>query len=246
MKPYYITTAIDYTNGAAAHRARLREGAGRRHGPLSAAEGDEVFFLTGVDQHGQKVQQSAEKAGRRAAGVRRWHHGQVHRAVGQARTCATTAGRDDRGRQAQARACSAMLQRLHDEGQLYKKTYKGVYYSVRQEQFLTDKERGPDGEFGPEWGEVDELEEENWYFKLSEHVEWLRGYIQSHPDFIFPAFRRDELLNAVESLAATSASPVPRRASSWGIQLPFDREFRELRLVRRAGELHQLRRLSRG
>ncbi len=69
-----------------------------------------------------------------------------------------------------------MLQKLHDLGQLYKKSYKG-FYSVRQEQFLTDKERGPDGAFGEDWGEVVEIEEENWYFKLSEHVDWLRNFI---------------------------------------------------------------------
>ena len=58
-----------------------------------------------------------------------------------------------------------MLQRLYDEGQIYKDN-SPVTTSVRQEQFITDKERGPDGEFGPEWGEVEFREEENYYFKL--------------------------------------------------------------------------------
>jgi len=62
------------------------------------------------------------------------------------------------------------------------------HYSVRQEQFLTDKERREDGTFGEEWGEVIELEEANWYFKLSEHVEWLKAYIRSHPDLHLPSF----------------------------------------------------------
>ena len=93
-----------------------------------------------------------------------------------------------------------MLQKLHDCGQLYKKGHTG-FYSVRQEQFLTDKERGPDGNFGDEWGEVVELEEENWYFRLSDHVEWLKAYIQSHPDFIFPAHRATAVLNALEGEA---------------------------------------------
>ena len=59
-----------------------------------------------------------------------------------------------------------MLQRLYDEKQIYKDKQEG-YYSVRQEQFLTDKERGPDGEFGPEWGEVEYRDEENYYFRLA-------------------------------------------------------------------------------
>src|SRR2546430_17424707 len=65
-----------------------------------------------------------------------------------------------------------ILQRLFDAGQIYKDKQAG-YYSVRQEQFLTDKERGPDGQFGPEWGEIEFREEENYYFRLSQHKEWL-------------------------------------------------------------------------
>lgn len=59
-----------------------------------------------------------------------------------------------------------ILTDLKDKGQLYKKSYKG-FYSVRQEQFLTDKERTRKATSGPEWGEVVELEEENWYFRLN-------------------------------------------------------------------------------
>ena len=50
---------------------------------------------------------------------------------------------------------------------------------MRQEQFLTDKERGPDGEFGPEWGEVEHREEENFYFRLAQHKDWLLDYLRS-------------------------------------------------------------------
>src|SRR5438046_648111 len=61
-----------------------------------------------------------------------------------------------------------ILQRLFDAGQIYKDKQAG-YYSIRQEQFLTDKERGPDGEFGHESGQVEFREEENYYFRLSQH-----------------------------------------------------------------------------
>jgi methionyl-tRNA synthetase len=116
-----------------------------------------------------------------------------------------------------------MLQKLHDCGQLYKQSYKG-FYSVRQEQFLTDKERGPDGKFGEEWGEVSEIEEENWYFKLGEHVEWLRGYIKAHPEFIFPTHRLNDVLNALSEGQDLCISR-PRERLSWGIPLPFDERF---------------------
>ena len=91
-KPFFITTAIDYTNGAPhighAYEKVLADVLARYH----RLKGDEVFFLTGVDQHGQKVQQIGGEAGRRAAGIRRWHHGEIRRAVGEARRRATTAG----------------------------------------------------------------------------------------------------------------------------------------------------------
>ena len=90
------------------------------------------------------------------------------------------------------RCVQKILTDLHDRGQLYKKAYCG-HYSVRQEQFLSDKDRGEDGNFGPEWGEVIELEEENWWFKLSDHVDWLRGAIESGAFGVLPDFRRTEV-----------------------------------------------------
>ncbi len=77
--------------------------------------------------------------------------------------------------------------RTRKQGALYKKSYAG-FYSVRQEQFLTDRDRNEQGEFGPEWGEVMEIEEENWYFKLSDHAEWLRSTVENDDLKIIPDF----------------------------------------------------------
>jgi len=117
-----------------------------------------------------------------------------------------------------------ILQRLRDEKRIYKDKQAG-YYSVRQEQFLTDKERGPDGEFGPEWGEVEFREEENYYFKLSEHKEWLLGYLKNHPDCVAPSFRQTELINAVEKISGDLCISRPKSRLNWGIELPFDKDF---------------------
>src|SRR5207248_6782142 len=92
-----------------------------------------------------------------------------------------------------------ILQRLWDEKQIYKDKQSG-FYSVRQEQFLTDKERGADGEFGPEWGQVEFREEENYYFKLEQHKSWLFGLLKKRPHLIVPPYRHEELRNAVEKL----------------------------------------------
>ncbi len=117
-----------------------------------------------------------------------------------------------------------MLQRLFDEGKIYKDKQVG-FYSVRQEQFLTDKDRNEAGEFGPEWGEVEQREEENYYFKLSEHKEWLLQFLRSHPNFVSPSFRQTELINAVEKLSGDLCISRPKSRLSWGIELPFDRDY---------------------
>ena len=225
-KTFFITTAIDYTNGAPhighayekvltdaiAHHRRLR--------------GESVFFMTGVDQHGQKVQQSAAKQGVEPAEfvaritelfVALWKKLDI-------RYDAWAATVEDLHKH----CVQGMLQRLWDEGKFYKATQSG-YYSVRQEQFLTEKERGPDGEFGPEWGEVVLIEEENYYFKLAEHRQWLLDLIDKRSaagnPLVVPDFRVAELRNAVEKLAGDLCISRPKSRLTWGIELPFDRDF---------------------
>jgi len=216
---YYITTAIDYTNGPPhighAYEKILADVLARYH----RLKGEAVYFLTGVDQHGQKVQQAAEKAGVGPAEyanevTKKFTALWAKLGISYDGWAATT---DPRHRQCVQR----ILQRLHDEGQLHKASYGG-HYSVRQEQFLTDKERGPDGEFGPEWGEVVYIEEENWYFKLARHREWLEGFVESHPGFVAPGFRHTELLNAVRKMAGDLSISRPKERLAWGIELPFD------------------------
>ena len=117
-----------------------------------------------------------------------------------------------------------ILQRLFDEGQIYKDKQSG-YYSVRQEQFLTDKERGPDGQFGPEWGEIEFREEENYYFKLNQYKEWLLSYLENRKDAVIPDFRQKELRNAVERISGDLCISRPKSRLDWGIELPFDKDF---------------------
>jgi methionyl-tRNA synthetase len=222
VKPFFITTAIDYINSAPhighAYEKVLADVIAR----YRRLKGDEVFYLTGVDQHGQKVQQAIEKAGIApqeyadqvtAKFVAVWKKLDVQYDGWAATTDAAH------------KACvQTLLQRLHDEGQLYKATQSG-YYSVRQEQFLTEKERGPDGEFGPEWGEVIFIEEENWWFKLKQHKQWLLDLLKNRPELVIPKFRLAELLNAVEKLDGDLCISRPKSRLAWGIELPFDRDY---------------------
>src|SRR5207245_11294385 len=139
--------------------------------------------LTGVDQHGQKVRQSAAKAGVPPAefvkGITQkfvdlWKKLDVK----YDEWAETTSDRHKD-------VVQGILQRLFDEKQIYKNKQAG-YYSVRQEQFLTDKERGADGQFGPEWGEVEFRAEENYYFKLSQQKDWMRSYLDHRNDAVTP------------------------------------------------------------
>jgi methionyl-tRNA synthetase len=221
-KEFFITTAIDYTNSPPhvghAYEKVLADVIARYH----RLKGEDVFFLTGVDQHGQKVQQSAAKAGVPPAEfvkdttqkfVDLWKKLDVK----YDEWAETTSDRHKK-------VVEGILQRLFDEGQIYKDKQSG-YYSVRQEQFLTDKERGPDGEFGPEWGEIEFREEENYYFRLSQHKEWLLGYLNKRSDAVIPDFRQTELRNAVEKISGDLCISRPKSRLDWGIELPFDKDF---------------------
>jgi methionyl-tRNA synthetase len=221
-KTFYITTAIDYTNSAPhighAYEKVMADVIARYH----RLKGEKVFFLTGVDQHGQKVQQSAAKAGVAPA---EFVKGITQKFVDlwkklDVKYDAWAATIDPLHK----KCVQGILQRLFDEGQIYKDKQAG-YYSVRQEQFLTDKERGPDGEFGEEWGQVEFREEENYYFKLSQHKDWLRSYIDNRPDAVIPDFRQTELRNAVEKLSGDLCISRPKSRLDWGIELPFDKDF---------------------
>jgi methionyl-tRNA synthetase len=118
----------------------------------------------------------------------------------------------------------AILTDLKEKGQLYKKAYNG-FYSVRQEQFLTDRDRDAEGNFGPEWGEVVEIQEENWYFKLSEHTAWLQEFLEKN-DVILPQFRKAELMNALARNGGIDLCiSRPKERLRWGIEFPFDQDY---------------------
>jgi methionyl-tRNA synthetase len=221
-KTFFITTAIYYTNSSPhvghAYEMVLADVIARYH----RLKSEKVFFLTGVDQHGQKVQQSAAKAGIAPAEfvkdiTQKFVDLGKKLDVRYDEWAETTSKRHKK-------VVQGILQRLFEEGEIYKDKQAG-YYSVRQEQFLTDKERGPDGEFGLEWGEIEFREEENYYFKLSQHKDWLLQYLNNRADAVIPDFRQTELRNAVEKISGDLCISRPKSRLDWGIELPFDKDF---------------------
>src|SRR5437667_1937407 len=221
-KTFFITTAIYYTNSSPhvghAYEMVLADVIAR----YRRLKREKVFFLTGVDQHGQKVQETAAKAGIPPAEfvkeiTQRFVDLGKKLDVRYNEWAETTSERHKK-------VVQGILQRLFDEGQIYKDKQAG-YYSVRQEQFLTDKERGQDGEFGKEWGQVEFREEENYYFRLSQYKDWLLAYLNKRADAVIPDFRQIELRNAVERLSGDLCISRPKSRLDWGIELPFDKEF---------------------
>src|SRR5260370_37173353 len=222
-KQFYTTTAIDYVNGQPhlghAYEKIIADVITRARRSL----GQETFFLTGLDEHGQKVQQGALAEGRDPQGscddlAAVW--------VAFAKKLELT--NDDFVRTTQPRhkqVVQAILSRLHAQGHFYKAIYRGLY-STKEETFLTEKDRRLDGTFDASYGEVVQLEEENYYFNLKDHQQWLLDHLEQNPTFVYPESRRNEVVgllknNVLEDLCITR--PIARL--NWGIPVPFDPGF---------------------
>jgi methionyl-tRNA synthetase len=222
-KRFYITTAIDYVNGEPhlghAYEKVVADVIARSRRSL----GHEVFFLTGLDEHGQKVQQAALAQGKTPQA-----YCDELAVIWKSLAAKLELTVSDFVRTTEPRHkdfVQAILAQLHAENHFYKENYQG-YYSTKEETFLTEKDRLPDGSFPPQYGEVTELVEENYYFKLKDQQAWLIAYIEANPGFIQPDYRRNEVLgflknNTLEDLCITR----PANRLNWGIPLPFDSNF---------------------
>lgn len=222
-KQFYITTAIDYVNGQPhlghAYEKVITDVIARARRCL----GEEVFYLTGLDEHGQKVQQAAESTGQDAQTycdglAQDWQSFVEKLGISNNDFVRTTDARHKK-------VVTEVLQQLYDKGEFYQDEYVG-FYSAKQETFLTEKDRNEDGEFDPIYGEVQELREKNYYFKLGQHQQWLIDFIEANPDFVRPDYRRNEVLGFLknETLEDLCISR-PKERLEWGIPLPFDPDY---------------------
>ncbi len=222
-KRFYITTAIDYVNGQPhlghAYEKTVTDVIARARRSF----GQEVFFLTGLDEHGQKVQQAAAAEGKTPQAF-------CDELAESFRSLWQQLGitNDDFIRTTEPRHkefVQAILARLHAAGQFYTQTYEG-WYSTKEETFLTDKDRRPDGTFDPAYGEVIKLSETNYWFRLGAQQQWLIDYIEANLSFIQPDYRRNEVLGFLKSQKLEDlciSRPVARL--NWGIPLPFDQDY---------------------
>lgn len=221
MKNFYITTAIDYANGAPhlghAYEKVLADVMAR----IKRLEGKSVYFLTGLDEHGQKVQQTAEGLGVEPQALCdtmavKFKDMCEKMGISYDQYIRTT----DKHHKEVVRG---ILQKLFDDGLIYKHDYKG-HYSVKEEQFVQEKDK-IDGQWPANFGKVIEISEPNYFFKLSAYKDWLVEYIHEHPDFIFPKFRAKQVLEFLKEDINDLCISRPKERLSWGIPLPFDPEF---------------------
>lgn len=218
---FYLTTPIYYVNDKPhighAYTTVLGDVLSRFH----RAAGDPTFFLTGTDEHGQKVQRAAEKNGMDCKRhcdetVVRFQELWKRLGITNDKFIRTT----DEAHKTMVRK---VLQDLYDRDLIYRAEYTG-WYCVGDERFFTEKDL-VDGKC-PECGrEVNEIIESNYFFRMSHYQEWLIDYIQTHPRFILPAFRANETLGFLKQPLGDLCISRPKSRLAWGIELPFDPDY---------------------
>jgi methionyl-tRNA synthetase len=223
MGTYYLTTAIPYASSLPhvgnSHDAVLADAIAR----YRRLRGDDVFFLTGTDEHGLKIQRKAEEEGispkeladRNTAGLQEtWKLLNISN-DGFIRTTSPE----------HVKAVQGIFSKLYESGDIFKGSYHG-WYCTPDESFYTSSQGlpGPAGHtpFCPDCGrKLERMSEDAYFFRLSKYAPLLMEHIEKHPDFLKPEARLNEMLNnflrpGLQDLCVT------RSSFTWGIPVPFD------------------------
>ncbi len=219
-KKFYITTPIYYVNDRPhighSYTTILADVLARYHRLL----GEPTFFLTGTDEHGQKVAQAAEKAGitpqeQADRTVVRFQELWEKLDITNDDFIRTTEERH-------VRIVQDILQDLYDRGEIYEADYDG-WYDVTSETFVTEREM----EAAPpeQRKHIVRIQETNYFFRMSKYQDWLVDYIQKNPSFIQPDYRRNETLGFLRRKLNDLCISRPKKRMAWGIELPFDKDY---------------------
>ncbi len=218
---FYLTTPIYYVN-ATPHLGHaystIVADAMARYRRLA---GDDVWFLTGTDEHGDKIAQAAAQAGVSPQAY-------ADRISGAFREAWRVLGitNDDYIRTTEPRhtkVVQAILQTLRDAGEIYLGKYGG-HYCFGCERFYTEKEI-VDGKCPDHQTPLTYMEEENYFFRMSKYQRWLIEHVERHPDFIRPERYRNEILGFLRDPLQDLSISRPRTRLEWGIPLPFDDKY---------------------
>ncbi|MEK6815082.1 MAG: methionine--tRNA ligase [Nitrospirota bacterium] len=237
---FYVTTPIYYVNDVPhighAYTTVAADVLARAHGMM----GRDVFFLTGTDEHGQKVQQAAARRG-----VTPQAHCDELVVRFQSLWRRMNISNNDFVRTTEPRhkaAVQNVLQLLHDKGEIYRDTYEG-WYCVPCERFWTEKELVVPGPYEPiplephaapppsifdcpDCGRpVERVTESNYFFRMGKYRDRLIAHIRANPGFIRPEPRRNEILGFLERDLGDLCISRPKSRLAWGIELPFDPSF---------------------
>ena len=216
-KPYYITTAIAYTSGKPhignTYEIVLADSIAR----YKRAQGYDVFFQTGTDEHGQKIEEKAEAAGMSPQAFVDQVAGEIKRIWDLMNTSYDKFIRTtDKDHEAQVQK---IFKKLYDQGDIYKGYYEGLYCTPC-ESFFTESQL-VDGKC-PDCGrEVKPAKEEAYFFRMSKYAPRLIEYINEHPEFIQPVSRKNEMMNNF-LLPGLQDLCVSRTSFTWGIPVTFD------------------------
>ena len=216
-KPYYITTAIAYTSGKPhignTYEIILADAIAR----YKRSQGYDVFFQTGTDEHGQKIELKAEEAGVTPKEFVDNVSGEIKKIWDLMNTSYDKFIRttdEDHEKQVQK-----IFKKLYDQGDIYKGHYEGMYCTPC-ESFFTESQL-VDGKC-PDCGrEVQPAKEEAYFFKMSKYADRLIEHINTHPEFIQPVSRKNEMMNNF-LLPGLQDLCVSRTSFKWGIPVDFD------------------------
>ncbi|MBI4686426.1 MAG: methionine--tRNA ligase [Nitrospirae bacterium] len=222
MRKFYVTTPIYYVNDVPHIGHAYTTVAADILARFNRLRGDAVFFLTGTDEHGQKVEKAAKERGKTPQ-----EHADTmvenFRKLWKSLNISNDAFIRTTDPQHKA-VVQDMLQKLWENGEIEKRAYSG-WYCTPDERFWTEKEVVNNN--CPECGRaVEHIQEENYFFLMSKYQERLINYIEGNPSYILPETRRNEVLgflknNALGDLCISR----PKSRLSWGIPLPFDENF---------------------
>lgn len=221
MPSFYLTTPIYYASGEPhlghAYTTILGDVLAR----YRRRAGEDVLFLTGTDEHGQKIQEAAGAQGTSPAGLCNL---MAERFQAAWRALEISHDRFIRTTETEHRAVvSALLERLRDNGLVYEGEYAG-WYSVGQERYFTEKEIGPERVDPVTGGPLERIREKNYFFRMGRFQERLIRHVEANPGWIVPAARRNEVLGFLKRPLEDLSISRPRSRIHWGIPLPWDAE----------------------
>ena len=225
MKTFYITTPLYYVNSKPHIGHSYTQAACDTVARFARQCGHEVFFMTGTDEHGEKIEKATIERGFNEGEEQKF----VDEIVPVFKELWSKLGikydyfirtTDDY----HIKTVQAVLNKLYKDGKIYKKDYRG-WFCTPCESFWSETQIAPDGTCPDCKRPAEKLDESNYFFKTSEYQKWLIDHIKSNPDFVRPDFRKNEVLGFLNEPLLDLCISRPKKRMGWGIEVPFDKDY---------------------